>query len=1007
MRKKFTMLLASLFLVMGSAWAKTVTVVNTERWYQFCCTSKDAVHGNGANVWLADDGTAFAGKSNTPTFFKFISASEGKYYLYSLASERYVNVVDGKVVPGETASTEWTIGTINEEGYVYISNSDKNYLNNAGGTNNIQIKNHPAGVQSGNPCSLWYMHEFNAVAVINVTYKLGDKKATTSEYKSKGETYNVNNPYGFTSVVSCTDNGEALAANDGVYSFEITGDANVVVEIQENLPFKTTTITDGNFAAGTEWYAITQKDNAGYWQYQNGQDPNVKHITANDIYDETQMWCFTGNSLDGFKIYNKKAGATYSLKTDQTVKLVENNNTVWDVKPSTKAFTESDKRLGFSRPGKSGNDEFINRRDNGTLQNWSLDNGSTSRLVSITEKYAEIAANWEKMIMAGAVGSIIGEKAQQVRALIDAYVAVPSQENEDAVNNFIATVTAAEDRLQLTEGSYYMVVSADGRFLANQSVEKAIYSDGADLRWGTRDNLNRAQIWRAIKVDGKWRFQNFKDMLVMVASKTDADDVFVKRQDDVTSDYTADIKLENIQNTFTQWNVKFESAPDASMHAFGHDSGNGGTSNIILHGGGNASDPSAWRIIEVAQEGLVAAAKAELNPLMTTLYNGYYDAWAGTDYKWRDQPGVNNYTLDPFYSYVGNLEACYNTAKAVYDNEQSTADDVETQISILSAVLSEGLIINLPEAGKFYRLRCVAGQKYVSADISSSRFEMQPSSSKDPDHMFLYDGEALLSYSQGLYMNHHNFNAVSAKSTVAFAEAANGAKGQYNIKIGDRYIYGEGDTQSNHMDSGTGSPTNANEQGYNWWLEEVTTLPVTVGTRLHATFFAPVAVTIPEGIQAYTGEVNGEWLTLTEVVGTIPARTPVVLIAQEAKTYEFAIVESEATAVVSHLRGTTPTIVNDKKDAADKYYTLQSHGDNGVAFRPYTGANFGGFKAYLEIPAGTNAAALRIRFAGEEDATGIEGIELGEELVIYDLAGRRVQKMEKGIYIVNGRKVIK
>ena len=68
------MLLASLFLVMGSAWAKTVTVVNTERWYQFCCTSKDAVHGSGANVWLADDGTAFAGKSNTPTFFKFISA---------------------------------------------------------------------------------------------------------------------------------------------------------------------------------------------------------------------------------------------------------------------------------------------------------------------------------------------------------------------------------------------------------------------------------------------------------------------------------------------------------------------------------------------------------------------------------------------------------------------------------------------------------------------------------------------------------------------------------------------------------------------------------------------------------------------------------------------------------------------------------------------------------------------------------------------------------------------
>ena len=37
----------------------------------------------------------------------------------------------------------------------------------------------------------------------------------------------------------------------------------------------------------------------------------------------------------------------------------------------------------------------------------------------------------------------------------------------------------------------------------------------------------------------------------------------------------------------------------------------------------------------------------------------------------------------------------------------------------------------------------------------------------------------------------------------------------------------------------------------------------------------------------------------------------------------------------------------------------------------------------------------------------IESIEAEAETVIYDLAGRRVEKMEKGIYIVNGKKVIK
>ena len=43
-----------------------------------------------------------------------------------------------------------------------------------------------------------------------------------------------------------------------------------------------------------------------------------------------------------------------------------------------------------------------------------------------------------------------------------------------------------------------------------------------------------------------------------------------------------------------------------------------------------------------------------------------------------------------------------------------------------------------------------------------------------------------------------------------------------------------------------------------------------------------------------------------------------------------------------------------------------------------------------------------------EGTTGIESSELNTQpTVIYDLLGRRVEKMEKGIYIVNGKKIIK
>ena len=43
----------------------------------------------------------------------------------------------------------------------------------------------------------------------------------------------------------------------------------------------------------------------------------------------------------------------------------------------------------------------------------------------------------------------------------------------------------------------------------------------------------------------------------------------------------------------------------------------------------------------------------------------------------------------------------------------------------------------------------------------------------------------------------------------------------------------------------------------------------------------------------------------------------------------------------------------------------------------------------------------------DEDATGIDQLISNGEVVIYDLSGRRVEKMEKGIYIVNGKKVVK
>ena len=63
-------------------------------------------------------------------------------------------------------------------------------------------------------------------------------------------------------------------------------------------------------------------------------------------------------------------------------------------------------------------------------------------------------------------------------------------------------------------------------------------------------------------------------------------------------------------------------------------------------------------------------------------------------------------------------------------------------------------------------------------------------------------------------------------------------------------------------------------------------------------------------------------------------------------------------------------------------------------------------KVYLPASAlATTAQALRLTRDGE---TSIENAQLTiDNVAIYDLTGRRVEKMEKGIYIVNGKKIIK
>lgn len=88
-----------------------------------------------------------------------------------------------------------------------------------------------------------------------------------------------------------------------------------------------------------------------------------------------------------------------------------------------------------------------------------------------------------------------------------------------------------------------------------------------------------------------------------------------------------------------------------------------------------------------------------------------------------------------------------------------------------------------------------------------------------------------------------------------------------------------------------------------------------------------------------------------------------------------------------------------------------NNGSNGLGFYPANTGNMSPYKAFFRVP---NSSGSRTFFSfGEDDeTTGLEAVDVNPETVkegvreYYNLNGQRVMNPTKGLYIVNGKKVI-
>ena len=178
-----------------------------------------------------------------------------------------------------------------------------------------------------------------------------------------------------------------------------------------------------------------------------------------------------------------------------------------------------------------------------------------------------------------------------------------------------------------------------------------------------------------------------------------------------------------------------------------------------------------------------------------------------------------------------------------------------------------------------------------------------------------------------------------------------------------------------------------------------------VGESLIGTFCAPFAVALPEEylqyVSTFTGADEMGVLTLTTVdTPVVPANTPVVVQIPMAIEMPVSGIYVKGTPTVGLLTGVyedTPAplgsyVLQNIDDKIGFYYVAQA--------QPTVKAN----RCYLTAP----AAGVKAFFFNADDATAIESVEnaANVETPVYNLAGQRIQKMQKGINIVNGKKVL-
>ncbi|MDD6500527.1 MAG: RICIN domain-containing protein [Bacteroidales bacterium] len=899
-------------------------------------------------------------------------------------------------------------------------------------------------------------------------------------------------------VESSSATAEELSATAEELTAKVTAINNAIVQTYSSISEISSTQAYylRNVASGRYLTVVT-----------NGAAEGVKIKNKTSALKDAQL--FYVKAVDGvengFAIQNVNSGKYLAASSN------------WDFKTQDASFT-------FIANDADGLNALMFARNDNTAQFFGPNNGTTSEGAAIYSNHPVsdgIYSQWYLELYdeeEAAAIQAVQEKlaAAQAHAMNDAYSLFQSkglqQDGSNYSSNYASTqegsLAALVDGVTTTyfHTQYGSATSDDFHHLQIQADMSAQTAVRFISRKRSQNNANRPTT---ILVQGSANGTDFEDIQTLKNLPSTSDDT----TDPYYYSPALDVNGKNYQYIRFVVKATNNGAADASSHPFFTysefylvpDCSEAAAFADILNATYLDDDLDAKvSAVNTAHNGMLSLINYnDLKTLVVTL-EGYTTA-IGT--------GLGQYVDN-----TGNFLTAYSEASTLTSADFNASTDYATPLEALNTAF-EGLSINLPATGKYYRMRVVSqsssANNYLSAYGNGKYLNTKVTESDAPTVFYLTSDNKLQAVYNDTYIKTASNNFGNLEMTSNADEAmtwtitgSTSVTGTYRLKAGENemYLY----DWTSYSRANTLIANDPNTPRCQWTIEEVVLdeeLIKTFDLSLISALQSVEPIALTEGaeviypseytytpaelnvsianIKAFSSDVYSEvktmitstdyanvshykglcesygvalsvpctlkyrfstlilpinyafpstWsvyscsaadendvLTLSTVTsGGSPKNTPFIVeytdeatmpTAEAPKTYQFigysngAATEDQTngwlTGVLTEGGATVPTnsyaLAVNKTTGKQGFYVT-----NGTVTCPQ-------YKCYLTVSAESAAPKALFFPGGEGQQTGIENVFGGDEngtVTIYNLAGQRLNKLEKGINIVNGRKVL-